>query len=329
MKLKLNHIGMIESADIELNGLTVIAGENDSGKSTVGKVLYSLIKSISQSNIQGSPDNVNNFRSDFNDYIENIFKNQLSEEGDIEFTYGDTTFKLKILNNRCETFHIPHEYENDNLSSFRPILIETPFIWSIFSTLKTINNLKARKNEIEFGLSPIVEDLYFALAQELIAKDSNITLDIKSIINGEFIEDGMGSYTFKKNQKNIELINTAMGIKYFGLLQVLANKNHFYKDQILILDEPEVHLHPKWQLELAKVIVSLVQKGVKVLVNSHSPYMIEALQRYSQSKRVSTNFYIAENGVILEDEQSLSKIFSKLSEPFDEFDKMDTERLNG
>ncbi|MEA2018479.1 MAG: AAA family ATPase, partial [Campylobacterota bacterium] len=37
MNLKLNNIGIIKEADIKLDGLTVIAGENDSGKSTVSK----------------------------------------------------------------------------------------------------------------------------------------------------------------------------------------------------------------------------------------------------------------------------------------------------
>jgi predicted ATPase len=41
MELKLNNIGIIKNANITLDGLTVIAGENDTGKSTVGKVLYS------------------------------------------------------------------------------------------------------------------------------------------------------------------------------------------------------------------------------------------------------------------------------------------------
>lgn len=42
MKLTLKNIGKIEDAIIELNGITVIAGENNTGKSTVGKALYSL-----------------------------------------------------------------------------------------------------------------------------------------------------------------------------------------------------------------------------------------------------------------------------------------------
>ena len=47
MRLNITHINKIKKADIVLNGLTVIAGNNDSGKSTVGKLLFSVIKSLS------------------------------------------------------------------------------------------------------------------------------------------------------------------------------------------------------------------------------------------------------------------------------------------
>jgi predicted ATPase len=98
-----------------------------------------------------------------------------------------------------------------------------------------------------------------------------------------------------------------------------------------VLDEPEVHLHPKWQLEMAKVIVELVKNGVKVLVNSHSPYMIEALQRYAELEKVTADFYLAEDGYIKKENDSnsetLAKIFEKLSEPFDVFEEMDSERM--
>jgi len=46
MELKIRNVNKIKSADIQLNGLTVIVGENDSGKSTVGRVLFSAIKAL-------------------------------------------------------------------------------------------------------------------------------------------------------------------------------------------------------------------------------------------------------------------------------------------
>ncbi len=329
MRLKFTNIAIIKEADIELSGLTVIAGKNDSGKSTVGKVLYTLIKSISLSNIIKTSKENNLQKSEFNEYINSIFKNQISEDANIEFSYNDTTFDIKILNDRCEEFHVPSSYMNDDLGKYRPIFIETPFIWSIFATLKTINNLEARGNEVEFNISSVIQDLYFMLMQNIKTKDTTIKLDIKNIINGEFVENNLGDYSFKKGEKNIDLTNTAMGIKYFGLLQVLSKNNHFYKGQILILDEPEVHLHPSWQLELAKIIVELVANGVIVLVNSHSPYMIEALERYAKRRGIKNNFYLSDDGKIIKDDDSLSKIFEKLSEPFREFDKMDSEIFNG
>ncbi|MBE9563561.1 MAG: AAA family ATPase, partial [Proteobacteria bacterium] len=38
--LNIKNVGLIKEASIKINGLTVIAGENDTGKSTVGKSLF-------------------------------------------------------------------------------------------------------------------------------------------------------------------------------------------------------------------------------------------------------------------------------------------------
>ena len=46
MKLVIKNFAKIKDADIALNGITVIAGENNSGKSTVGKVLGAVFHSF-------------------------------------------------------------------------------------------------------------------------------------------------------------------------------------------------------------------------------------------------------------------------------------------
>ena len=47
MRLQIQNINKIKEADIALNGLTVIVGENDMGKSTIGRAFFSTIKAVS------------------------------------------------------------------------------------------------------------------------------------------------------------------------------------------------------------------------------------------------------------------------------------------
>lgn len=325
MNLQLEDIGIIEKADIKLDGLTVIAGENDSGKSTVGKVLYSIIKSISK---DGKVAELN-LKSNFSKY----FDGQISNSGKVVFEKNSIILDIEVKNDICNIKNSNNnrllmlDYANKNPNV---IMIETPLVWnlmSLFTKLPMIEN----EMDIELDYPKIMKDLHWNLSFKGKKESLDISSTIEKVINGEFVKNNSSEFYFQKSGKRIKLINTATGIKYFGILQVLSANKHLHKDQILILDEPEVHLHPKWQLKLAEVIVYLVKNGVKILVNSHSPYMIEALQRYGELESVNFDFYLAQSGKInkIEDSNSrtLSEIFEKLSEPFDVFEEMESERL--
>ncbi len=43
MKLVIENIGAITSASVDIGNLTVIAGENDVGKSTIGRVFFAIV----------------------------------------------------------------------------------------------------------------------------------------------------------------------------------------------------------------------------------------------------------------------------------------------
>jgi predicted ATPase len=100
------------------------------------------------------------------------------------------------------------------------------------------------------------------------------------------------------------------------------------KNTVLIFDEPENHLHPIWQLKLAQMLLKLVEKGVYVMVSSHSPYLIEALKRDADRAKLTdqARFCLAKNRTI-EDKDSLSEIFEVLAAPFETFRQMDAEDL--
>lgn len=42
MELSVKNVEIIESANIKLDGLTILTGENDTGKTTIAKILFSI-----------------------------------------------------------------------------------------------------------------------------------------------------------------------------------------------------------------------------------------------------------------------------------------------
>ena len=49
------------------------------------------------------------------------------------------------------------------------------------------------------------------------------------------------------------------------------------RDQVLIIEEPEAHLHPAKQATLTRLIVRVVRAGVRVILTTHSEWVLEAL----------------------------------------------------
>jgi predicted ATP-dependent endonuclease of OLD family len=131
-------------------------------------------------------------------------------------------------------------------------------------------------------------------------------------------------YFYKREDLSFKASNTASGIKSFTLLQILLRMDILNERSLLILDEPENHLHPKWQVEYARIIVLLVQKGIPILITSHSPYIIQALRVFSAEAKLQnkTHYYLASKSsdeslfsTIEDVTDDLNKVFVKLSAP--------------
>ena len=58
---------------------------------------------------------------------------------------------------------------------------------------------------------------------------------------------------------------------------VLYLRGLIQPDDILIIEEPEAHLHPGAQADMAVVLARLVRAGVKVILTTHSDWMLEEI----------------------------------------------------
>ena len=85
-----------------------------------------------------------------------------------------------------------------------------------------------------------------------------------------------------KRTRGLSLDSLSSGMKTFYLIKSLIDNGTIVQNGTLILDEPEVHLHPDWQVTLAEVIVLLQREmGLHILINTHSPYFLRAIEVFS------------------------------------------------
>lgn len=128
---------------------------------------------------------------------------------------------------------------------------------------------------------------------------------IKNVIHGGSYYDD--SLSFKGNMKYkrddglvIDLLDSATGIKSFSLLQTLLRNGVLSENTLLVIDEPEAHLHPQWIVEYARIIIMLHKKiGTKFFIASHSTDFVSAMKYIAEKEKVSksVSFYLAEEAL--------------------------------
>ena len=425
MNLKLENIGMIRHADIRLDGLTVIAGENDTGKSTVGKLIFSLIKAFNryeQDLNESKSDKAFNIiekvyfqlrkeydfkenaeikdaffppeflrelkrtedpidlindkiilleKIDAFDVIENVLliKNIYLENESKELTIkralakafisefyfeltpknSDLVSNISLSEGSNKIFDISIEHDKvkslglyDDVFFNDVTFIETPIFLQMYELIRSATTLfemiedrsdrvfRLGRSKVALHVKDLISKLenaqYFSIQQESLfeGKLDSLLADITKITKGSgfSFEKKDKDFYFNKNENTkFKSINTATGLKAFGIIQLLIQANMLNERTLLIIDEPEIHLHPKWQVEYAKLIVTLVKNNIPVLLTSHSPEIIQALSTFSEEFGVKdrTTYYLTESdGVVSEINdvsEDINKIFIKLAEP--------------
>lgn len=251
---------------------------------------------------------------------------------------GDCDFAHKINFNNDKIGVILNDDYVDCLDFEDVVYIESP---SIFD-LNIVSNSSFLSKKVPYHLSHL---------NDLLSKEKNIqdvfdeeynkkTIDFQQkfndLLNGVISFDSKNQdFTFKQESNVYSMKNTASGIKQIGIIQLLLENRYLKENSFLFIDEPEINLHPKWQVNFAEMLVLLVKDlNVHVYINSHSPQFIEALEVFSQKYDLidDTKFYLSENSPqgfkfkeIKHDELEL--LYNDLGDPYNIIDEIRAENL--
>ena len=410
MKLIINNIGKLKNAEIVIDGITVITGENDTGKSTVGKVLWSVFngfyeidekvynekvselakivdKLMKENGYNKIADNfkdffgifdrteskiaidllknnknysedeikiiINNHKKDlkienisnfvqeinetlkisdkeiikvivsrvmnkeFHNQINAIFSKEKMNIGEISLKIKDKEIDLKIENNEIS------DVQNYFLINKETMYIDNPFILDSYDFDDENHQTHLAANVFSENENSVISEI------KVKKKLNNIYQKLNSVLSGEILENKNSKFVYRKNGEDIDLKNLSTGLKTFAIIKMLLQNGTLEENGTIILDEPEIHLHPEWQLKFAELIVLLQKEfGMHILLTTHSPYFLNAIEVFSERHKIDDKckYYVAENegnsSIIKDVTGNTREIYRKLARPIQDLENI-------
>ena len=380
INLSLRNFRSIESADIALNGITVVTGINGCGKSTISRTLYRLIRLssdyenaiIQRSLILDSEwakfDRILNLvlpvdipRISFmiqenktissckEKYLENVEQAIKKAESidpenavilldkikDIDITTKESTL-VQVFESLKEQinqfFHLLEEQVKK-----RDINLLKSYIQSAFNQKFEIEKcLTATEKSVlitDWGaktLNPLffIEDVVYIDTPMMVGLnemfytpymhwaelnkslrrpplEDNPYSELIDYIQTHIIHGSISkneitknfSFTLEDSNQSFDIEQCATGIRAFAVILLLLQNGKLNDRTLLILDEPEAHLHPEWVVEYARLLVLLHEKvKLRLFIASHDSDFVSALKNIADAKKLEknvVNFYLA------------------------------------
>lgn len=279
IEIKNNKILKDISVDFEKNGkiidTIVVAGSNGSGKTTFLESIWNYFLEISE------------------------YRRDILEKVDI--TFNDDFERLKDLNIISHLKLVDYFKKNDiksyqeTISSFKvlPKLIYIPTEIN-FSEVKTetTNFYKGYSffNMVDFNMIKDVPSYIVSRIMYMLNQDETLTMldarkKVTEEINGIFniLELDVKLKGISRDGKNMPIFENSQG-EEFDINELSSGEKQLFlrtlsikmlepEDSIILIDEPELSLHPKWQQQIIKVYQS-IGKNNQIIVATHSPHIL-------------------------------------------------------
>lgn len=280
---------------IDFKNITLLTGLNGAGKSSIFQSLRMLWKLLFEGDLvlneYGELQMLKNTNAKENFFIINLqylekeilnVQVDLDLEKDIAVYYGDQLFRKEDIHfiylsaNRLGPTEFQH-IRNSKTLLYTSVGINGEFTLDILSKFGDQLLPDSFKEDIE--KQNTISNHVEKLLQEI---SPNIKLETE-------LNKKMNVATFSIN--GYTPYNVGFGISYTLsiLVQLLYSIYLFDKHKIksvLLIENPEAHLHPKGQTKLAEFISKITNFGIQIIIETHSDYILDGLRLAVKDKQI-------------------------------------------
>lgn len=217
-----------------------------------------------------------------------IFKTNEKSQQDwngLTFAYAVYPVLQNIINNWLlkNAFIIPAERQGVNLFHKELALFKNKIFDNILENgrrTELLDFLETRFNKYPSAIKDSLENAQnFDVITKQVSKFAYLANKLeKDFLGGNVLLNKEGDIQFQPNntEKILEIHMTSSTVKSLSMLSIylrhLATKGDF-----IIIDEPELNLHPDNQRKIARFFSLLVKEGFKVMISTHSDYIMREL----------------------------------------------------
>ena len=173
------------------------------------------------------------------------------------------------------------------MAGLRPVA-RTPMLAGILADfleeLIALGHSPSRRRKLGRGLTGGMEESRFPALQNGI--EESILRGEIGVEKSEAVDYPYFTYKPKGWKDSLSLASASSMVSELAPL-VLYLRHVVEADDMLIIEEPESHLHPAMQVQLTREIAALVQAGIRVVVTTHSEWVLEELANIVGRSRLS------------------------------------------
>ena len=281
--LILNHFMLFENAEFNWSkNINIICGENSTGKTTLLKVMYSILKPLGKGHKEAVTKEIE--EKMFVDKLQGVFRPDGMKIGRMvtrKQGSNRTDFSVLLEKNQRISIGFGNRQENHADISMEQLKTSGDFDVIYIPTKEMISTTEHFVSLYEdYHLD--FEEMYYDLAKLLdrpLSKGANtkeqneVLKSFEEIMSGQIVQKDKKFYLKLKGKGEFEMGLLSDGYRKLSMIVYLILSGSLNKNTVLFWDEPETNMNPKMIPPIVQALVALAKMGVQIFVTTHDYFV--------------------------------------------------------